>query len=116
RGVMNWELAGNRKDRGTVEGKIFQGRGRLEQIRKTEKVFVSNADTWTIDTWDASVLCIGRYFEGEKILGLFNFSETDKTAWINETDGEYVELLSGQEMRASGVNIPGYGFLYLKKK
>ena len=116
RGAMNWELAKNRKDDGTVEGKIFQGLGQLEQIRKTEKVFVSNADTWTIDTWDASVLCIGRYFEGEKILGLFNFSEADKTAWINETDGEYVELLSGQEMRASGINIPGYGFFYLKKK
>lgn len=116
RGAMNWELAKNRKDDGTVEGKIFQGLGQLEQIRKTEKVFVSNADTWTIDTWDASVLCIGRYFEGEKILGLFNFSEADKTAWINETDGEYVELFSGQEMRASGINIPGYGFFYLKKK
>lgn len=116
RGAMNWKLAENRKDEETVEGRVFQGLRRLERIRKTEKVFVSNAETWTVDTWDAAVLCIGRYFEGEKILGLFNFSEADKTAWINETDGEYVELLSGQEMKASGVNIPGYGFFYLKKK
>ncbi len=115
RGAMNWELAKNIADPRTVEGKLFTALDRLEKLRKQEKVFVSNADTWTIETWDSSVLCIGRYFEGEKILGLFNFSEFDKTAWINETDGEYVELISGERMQASGVNIPAYGFYYLKK-
>jgi len=89
---------------------------RLEQIRKKEKVFVSNADTWTIETWDRAILCIGRSFENEKMIGLFNFSEFDKTAWINETDGDYVELISGKEIKPIGVNIPAYGFYYLKKK
>ena len=116
RGAMNWELAGNISKKGTVEEKIFHRLERLEQIRKKEKVFVSNADTWTIDTWDASVLCIARCMEGEKIIGLFNFSEFDKTAWINETDGDYVELISGEEMKPIGVNIPAYGFYYLKRK
>ena len=115
RGAMNWTLAENITDQTTVEGQMFTRLSELEQIRKQEKVFVSNADTWTIETWDESVLCIGRYFEGEKIIGLFNFSEYDKTAWINETDGEYVELISGRTMQASGVDIPGYGFYYLKK-
>ena len=116
RGAMNWELAANMRDTDTVQGKIFQGLNRLEQIRKAEKVFVSDADAWTIETWDQSVLCIGRYYDGEKIIGLFNFSEYDKTAWINETDGDYVELISQREMRPSGVDIPAYGFYYLKKK
>ena len=116
RGVMNWELAGNISKKDTVEAKIFHSLEQLEQLRKKEKVFVSNADTWTIETWDNSVLCMGRYFEGEKIIGLFNFSEHDKTAWINETDGDYVELISGKEMKPIGVNIPAYGFYYLKKK
>ena len=116
RGAMNWELAGNISKKGTVEEEIFHRLERLEQIRKKEKVFVSNADTWTIDTWDASVLCIARCLEGEKIIGLFNFSEFDKTAWINETDGDYVELISGEEMKPIGVNIPAYGFYYLKRK
>ena len=115
RGAMNWKLAENITDETTVEGQIFTRLSKLEQIRKQERVFVSNADTWTIETWDSSVLCIGRYFEGEKILGLFNFSEYDKTAWINETDGEYVDLISGRKMQASGVDIPAYGFYYLKK-
>ncbi len=116
RGAMNWELAERSADKDTTEGKISGWLGRLEQIRKREKAFVSGADTWTVDTWDPSVLCIGRYFEGEKILGLFNFSESDRTAWINETDGEYVDLISGEERMAGAVDIPAYGFFYLKKK
>ena len=115
RGAMNWELAGNIEKPGTVEKEIFEKLGELERIRRTEKVFVSNADTWTIETWDRGILCIGRYFEGEKVIGLFNFSETDRTAWINETDGEYVELISGRKMQAAGVGVQGYGFCYLKK-
>ncbi len=116
RGAMRWDLAENISDPDTVEGKVFQKLGQLEKIRKSEKVFVSNADTWTIETWEAGVLCIGRYFEGEKLIGLFNFSEYDKTAWINEEDGMYVDLVSGKKMEARGVNIPAFGFYYLKKE
>ncbi len=116
RGAMDWKLAQRKEDQKTVEGKLFFGLKQLEEIRKKEKVFVSYADTWTIETWDTSVLCIGRYLDGEKLIGVFNFSENDKTAWINETDGDYVDLISGKEMKAAGVDIPAYGFYYLKKK
>ena len=116
RGAMNWELAENRSDSETVEGKVFQALGRLEKIRKSEKVFMADADTWTIDTWDQAVLCMGRCYEGEKIIGLFNFSESNRIAWINETDGDYVDLISGEEMKPIGVSVPAYGFYYLKKK
>ncbi len=115
RGAMNWKQVENISKPDTVEAKIFHGLERLEKIRKEEKVFMSTADTWTIETWDPSVLCIGRYLDGEKIIGLFNFSEFDKTAWINETDGDYVDLVSGEKRKAAGVDIPGYGFYYLKK-
>lgn len=115
RGAMNWKLAENRKDPDTVEGKMFQGLAQLEQIRRSEKVFMTEADTWTIETWDDAVLCIGRYFEGEKLIGLFNFSEYDRTAWIKEADGEYVDLLTGSKMQPVDVQIPAYGFFYMKK-
>lgn len=116
RGAMNWALAGNISDSDTVEGKLFGQLGRLEQIRKTEKAFVSNADMWTIDTGDTAVLCIGRYFEGDKVVGLFNFSEYDKTVRIQENDGDYVDLISGERRNVSEIDIPAYGFYYLKKK
>ncbi len=114
RGAMNWKLAQRRKEKDTVEGAVFQGLHQLEEIRQSEKAFVSTADTWTIDTGDASVLCIGRYYEGEKIIGLFNFSEFDKTAWLKE-EGEYMELISEKKMKAVNVTIPAYGFYYLKE-
>ena len=94
---------------------MFRGLHQLEEIRKSEKAFVSYADTWTIETWEKGVLCIGRYYDGDKIIGVFNFSEFDKTAWINETDGDYVDLISGRKMKAAGVNIPAFGYYYLKK-
>ena len=115
RGVMHWDLAEKRNDLSTVEGKMFLGLQKLEQIRKEENAFVSYADTWTVETWEKGVLCIGRFYDGEKIYGLFNFSEYDKTAWINGNDGLYVDLISGQKMKACGVNIPAFGYYYLKK-
>lgn len=116
RGVMNWDLAAKSDNPRTVEGQLNKRLNQLEKIRKSEKAFMTNADTWTVETWDNSILCIGRCFDGEKIYGLFNFSEYDKTAWINERDGLYKDLITGQEMEAAGVNIPAYGFFWLKKK
>ena len=115
RGAMNWELAKNIDRPDTVEAKLFGKLKELEEIRKKEKVFMSEADTWTIETWEKAVLCIGRFYQGEKLIGLFNFSEYDKTAWIQEADGEYVDLVSGEKVRPEGVNVPAYGFYYLKK-
>ena len=114
RGPMHWDLAENIDVEGTVENRIFSRLDRLEKIRREEKVFCSQADAWTIDTYVREVLCIGRYYEGEQIIGLFNFSEHDCTAWINE-DGVYEDMLNGGEMAAKAVNIPAYGFYYLKR-
>ncbi len=115
RGAMNWVLAEKRKREDTVEGKLFQGLGKLEKIRKSEKAFVSCADTWTVETKDTAVLCMGRYWKGEKITGLFNFSETDKTIRLEEADGEYVDLFSGWTVRNGEITIPVYGFYYWKQ-
>ena len=30
-------------------------------------------------------------------------------------DGIYKDLITGQEMEAAGVNVPAYGFFWLKK-
>ena len=32
-----------------------------------------------------------------------------------ERDGIYKDLITGQEMEAAGVNVPAYGFFWLKK-
>lgn len=116
RGAMNWTLAANVSAPDTVEGKLFGQLSRLEQIRKKEKAFVSNADMWTMDTGDIAVLCIGRYYEGDKVVGMFNFSECDRTVCILADGEDYVDMISGQEIKTTAIYIPAYGFYYLKRK
>ena len=116
RGAMRWDLTDRIKVPGTVENQIFTNLDRLEQIRREERAFVSYADTWTLDTGEKELLCIGRSYEGDQILGIFNFSEYDKKTWIRDAEGEYVDLLTGQERTVLGIDIPAYGFYYLKRK
>ncbi len=115
RGKLDWERAANCHDTKTVEGQVFTRLRQLENIRRREKVFVANAELRTLETWEQSVLCVERSFEGEKILGIFNFSEYDKTAWINVRDGNYEDLISGRIRDAAAVDIPGLSFFYLKR-
>lgn len=114
RGAMHWERARKVDQPHSVEGRIYGRLQILEKLRKSHPAFVSTANVRTLETYDPSILCICRYCDGEKILGIFNFSEEDKTAWINETDGVYKDLVTGKRMQASGVNVPGYGFYWLK--
>ena len=115
RGKFRWDKEKWRTKKGTVQEKLFTGIKRIEEIRKNLTVFETDADVWTADTWDNSILAVIRAKGKDKLVALFNFSETDKTAWINEDDGMYTELLSGETMQAKGVNIPGYGVLWLYK-
>ena len=116
RGAMRWDLAERIRESGTVENQIFVSLDRLERIRRDEKAFVSDADTWTLNTGEKELLCIGRYYEGDQIIGLFNFSEYVKKAYIDGAEGEYVDLLTGQKRTVLGIDIPAYGFYYLKRK
>ncbi len=113
RGKFRWDLAEQRLDLQSVVGKLFHGIGALGEIRKRYEVFDSDAEVWTLDTWDPSILGIVRSKGREKLVALFNFSEKDKTAWINEEDGEYIDLITGKEMQARGVEIPGHGVFWL---
>lgn len=115
RGPMKWELAEQIHDPGSVEGRIFSGLSRLAEIRKSEKVFDTQADTWTVDSGDVNVLCIVRRYEGEEIVGVFNFSEYDKKISLREMEGTYSDMISGYKTHLENVCIPAYGFCYLKK-
>lgn len=115
RGPFKWDLTEHITEMNTVQGQTFGRLKKLEEIRKKEKVFVSTAATGTLETWDNSVLCLVRMVDGEKVVGLFNFSENGKIAWINEEDGSYTDLITGKKMKASGVKMQGYGFYWLKR-
>lgn len=116
RGRFQWDLAEERKEKGTLQNQIFETLSMMEEIRAKYSVFDAKADVWTLDTWDNAILGIGRWFNGEKLIALFNFSGQDKVAWIDEEDGEYTDLLTGAVMEAKGVQIPAYGIWWLYKK
>ena len=112
RGDMNWDNAALRNVEGTRENRIFKALRQLEEIRAEYSVFESEADTWIIEPWNDHILAIGRYYNGEKLLAFFNFSENEQTAWVNEYE-DYYDLLTGERKAAKAITMPGYSFLWL---
>lgn len=92
-----------------------EGLSKLSEIRAREKVLGEEAVCRTMETGENAILCVVREYEKEKMIGLFNFSEHDKIAWIDERDGLYQDLLSGEYIKPAGTFIPGYGCYWLKK-
>lgn len=114
RGKFKWQHAAKKDDPKSVEGQIFHALRRLESIRSQEKVFDKEADVYTYDVHDDSILCILREYEGERFIAMFNFSEHTKTAWMQE-EGEFRELMSGVVVELKDVELPGHGFMWCKK-
>ena len=66
RGKLPWELAEDKEDVTTVQGKIFQTLDRLEKIRRQEITFDKDADVYTYDVHDDSILCVLREYKGRR--------------------------------------------------
>lgn len=114
RGKLRWELAENKNDHTTVQGSIFQTLDRLEKIRGQEITFDKDADVYTYDVHDDSVLCILREYKGRRFFGIFNFSDQEKTAWMQE-EGVYRNLLTSEMIELKDIRLRGYDFLWCEK-
>ena len=113
RGALDWAAAERRGDPETPEGRVFQALRQLERLRAEHRVFDGMADTWIVNTGDDSVLGIGRYFRGEKLVALFNFAEREHTVRIDEL-GDYCDLLTGAAVNKQAVTLPAGGFVWLQ--
>ena len=111
RGKLPWELAENKEDVTTVQGNIFQTLDRLEKIRRQEITFDKDADVYTYDVHDDSILCVLREYKGRRFFGIFNFSNQEKTAWMQEK-GMYRNLLTGEKTELKDIRLSGYEFLW----
>ena len=112
RGDMDWEAAKLRHDVSKPEGRIFQGLRQMEELRASHRVFSGLADTWIVNTREKAVLGIGRYYQGEKLIGLFNFGETQKRLSIDEL-GEYRDLLTDEKVNKWDIILPPGGFAWI---
>ena len=115
RGKFNWDLVENIKDTSSVQGRIFGALDHLEKIRRSEAVFDADAQVYTKDYSDQSILWIVRKAGGEELHAVFNFSDYPKTIWMPET-AEYMDLLTGRSDEVTTVNLPGWGFMWMKRK
>lgn len=116
RGKFRWDLEAKRTEKGSVQQKLFDGIGKLEQIRKSSALFHTDAAVHTFDTLDDSVLGIVRENEDQKLTALFNFSEFNKVVQLDEEDAVYTDLISGKKKEGQEISIPGYGVYWLLKK
>ena len=112
-GHFNWILARNRADAETIQGRIFNSLEQLESIRASHPVFAPEIPAHTLETWEKSLLALVRETSEEKLICIYNFSDQDKVAWINEQDGTYTDLLTGVQRDAQAVEIPAFGFIWL---
>lgn len=115
RGAFLWELADKRKDLSTVQGQLFQMLNRLEQIRRQENVFSQEAEVYTYDVHNDSILGILREYKGERFIALFNFSENEQTAWMQE-EGIFRNLVNGEIVEVKDPVLKGYKFVWMKYK
>ena len=85
---------------------------RLEELRGEHPVFDSEGDVWLPDTANDHVIAIGRYYRGEQLMALFNFSDEPQVAWLRD-EKIYTDLLSGKEADAAAIRMEGGSFLWL---
>nr|WP_297874159.1 alpha-amylase family protein [uncultured Blautia sp.] len=115
RGAFRWDLEKKKSDPSSVEGRIFCGLDKLEKLRRQEKVFDASASVYTYDVHDDAILCIMRETEQEKFFGIFNFSNRDRTAWMQE-EGKYENLMTKKTIEMKDVQIPAHTFIWAKRK
>lgn len=115
RGAFHWTLADKRKDLSTVQGQLFQMLNLLEQIRRQEKIFSQEAEVYTYDVHNDSILGILREYKGERFIALFNFSEREQTAWMQE-EGIFRNLVNGEIIEVKDPVLKGYDFVWMKYK
>ena len=114
RGRFNWDLAEKISDRTSVQGRIFSGLEALEKIRRTEAVFNADAEVYTKDYDDTSVLWVVRRAEGEELHAVFNFSDEGRKIWVPEK-AEYTDLVTGVREEVETVDLSGWDFVWMKR-
>ena len=114
RGKFCWDLAENIEKEGSVQEKIFHALTRLEEIRRNHAVFSADAEVYTKDYSDTSILWIVRKSEGRELHAVFNFSDEEKEIWMPEVT-EYTDLLTGETEVIEKTRVQSWGFLWLER-
>ena len=86
RSKFNWRAAAKRNEPGTLQNRLWEGMAELRRMRD-DPCFAPDAWVTTWDTHNQSVLAIVRKVDDAVLLGLFNFSQADQTAYLDSIEG-----------------------------
>lgn len=86
RSKFNWRAAEKRNEPGTLQNRLWEGMAELRRMRD-DPCFAPDAWVTTWDTHNQSVLAIVRKAGDAVLLGLFNFSQADQTAYLDSIEG-----------------------------
>lgn len=114
RGLFDWNSAELRTGNATLQRKAFAGLRELETLRAKHPAFRADAKVTMLDTGNDSVLGIGREYDNERLVLLFNFSEMPTECHLGA--GAVRDLLSGKNRNLESVHLAGYGFAWLQER
>lgn len=113
RGAFPWDRAARINVRGSIEKKLHDGLNELASIRGKNAIFNSDADVYTIETHNDSVLGMIRIKDGNRMIGLFNFSKSEERVEIYEFSDQYINAFSGKKLkRERNVILKPYEYLW----
>ena len=116
RGHFHWDLEPEKDKKGTVQNQIFASMKKMEELKFKYRPFEGEADVWTEETYDTALLCICRKSGNEMVTGLFNFSNEDRTAWIDMGEFTWKDLFTGEKRVLRGVPVPARGYAWYYRK
>ena len=116
RGTFDWTLAEEMDDKNTIAGKLSQGLKEIEAVRNANPIFDADADVYTIETHNNSVLGMIRIQGEERVIGLFNFSDQEQGVHIVELQEDYTEIFNSKKEQKPKeyIVMKPYEFLWLK--
>ncbi|MCR5216395.1 MAG: hypothetical protein K6C69_05620 [Lachnospiraceae bacterium] len=109
---LNWAYTEARFKTDSVQYHVSSTISYLKRVREVYPQFNEDAEVTAYDTFDPSVFGICRSYGGKHLIGLFNFSNTQKTAWIKES-GNYTNLLNNDFFLDQSIVIKPYAMLWL---
>ena len=77
-------------------------------------MFDADAEVYTKDYSDQSILWIVRKSQGEELHAVFNFSDEGKDVWMPE-EAEYTDLLTGKTEKFQKTYLAGWDFMWMKR-
>ena len=109
RGKFNWELASQRNNLKTYQGKLFAALRQLETIRAAHDFFKANAEFRPVETGSQSVLGLYRAWDSQELLALFNFCEENRMVSVERP---YTDLITGKRHTRKTIALKPYGFVW----